>query len=149
MKFMVNLTNIGTKARLAGAIVVILFGACNVSNKPRTIGTSSVATLDTLLLDSDGNRYPTKVLLDGNLWMAANLKLARPGSYCYGDKQENCERFGRLYTWESAKQGCTELGQGWRLPTEMNGNDWPLHMALLRVIRSKRGKKLTISYSIQ
>lgn len=71
---------------------------------------------DSLLVDNDGNKYPVRILLDGNQWMTVNLKLSIPGSYCYGDKEENCEKYGRLYLWESAKKGCTLLGQGWRLP---------------------------------
>jgi uncharacterized protein (TIGR02145 family) len=38
-------------------------------------------------------------------------------SYCYDDIELNCRRYGRLYTWESAQQGCQLLGNGWRLPT--------------------------------
>src|SRR5262249_32337171 len=30
----------------------------------------------------------------------------------------NCRRYGRLYTWASASQGCQSLAVGWRLPTE-------------------------------
>lgn len=26
--------------------------------------------------------------------------------------------YGRLYTWEAAKQACSKLGNGWRLPTD-------------------------------
>ena len=72
---------------------------------------------DSLLTDSDGNKYPIKVLLDGNLWMTANLNLNIPNSYCYENGKKNCEQYGRLYTLESAKQGCKLLGEGWRLPT--------------------------------
>lgn len=69
-----------------------------------------------MLVDKDGNRYPIRILRDNNLWMTANLKLSMPGSYCYENKKENCERYGRLYSWESAKEGCNLLGEGWRLP---------------------------------
>jgi uncharacterized protein (TIGR02145 family) len=72
---------------------------------------------DSTLVDKDGNRYPIKVLLDGKLWMIANLNAKIPNSYCYNDAKENCNRYGRLYTWESAEQGCKSLGEGWRLPT--------------------------------
>ena len=39
-------------------------------------------------------------------------------SYCYEDAEQNCRRYGRLYTWESARRGCQSLGDGWRLPTD-------------------------------
>ncbi|MFT3823320.1 MAG: FISUMP domain-containing protein [Chitinophagaceae bacterium] len=72
---------------------------------------------DTLITDSDGNSYPVKVLLDGNQWMTANLKLATRNSYCYDNLQQNCNQYGRLYTWQAARQGCSLLGTGWRLPS--------------------------------
>jgi uncharacterized protein (TIGR02145 family) len=37
--------------------------------------------------------------------------------YCYEDAEPNCLRYGRLYTWETARQVCPSLGDGWRLPT--------------------------------
>ena len=39
-------------------------------------------------------------------------------SYCYEDTELNCRRYGRLYTWESARRVCQSLGDGWRLPTD-------------------------------
>jgi uncharacterized protein (TIGR02145 family) len=47
----------------------------------------------------------------------SNLNLKIANSYCYDDDNKKCEQFGRLYVWESAKQGCESLGNGWRLPT--------------------------------
>jgi len=73
---------------------------------------------DSLLVDRDGNRYSIKKMSDNNLWMTVNLKLNIPDSYCYGNVKENCEQYGRLYTWESAQKGCSLLGEGWRLPTD-------------------------------
>lgn len=69
------------------------------------------------LLDKEGNKYPVKRLLDGNLWMTANLNVNIENTYCYENLKENCERYRRLYIWESANQGCQALGDGWRLPT--------------------------------
>jgi len=72
---------------------------------------------DSIMLDKDGNKYPLKMLKDGKQWMTANLNLNIGSSYCYDDDMKKCEQFGRLYVWESAKQGCLSLGNGWRLPT--------------------------------
>ncbi|MDX2154445.1 MAG: FISUMP domain-containing protein [Bryobacteraceae bacterium] len=60
-----------------------------------------------------------KRLGDGKLvWMTENLKAPGAGSYCYGDVVANCERYGRLYTWEAAGRACRARGDGWRLPTD-------------------------------
>jgi len=55
---------------------------------------------------------------DGKEWTIANLNVGVAGSYCYGDAEANCRRYGRLYTWGAAQQGCRSLGDGWRLPTD-------------------------------
>lgn len=34
--------------------------------------------------------------------MKNNLDVKVPGSFCYEDKEENCEKYGRLYTWTAA-----------------------------------------------
>lgn len=54
---------------------------------------------------------------DGREWTTGNLTVSTDRSYCYEDAEVNCRRYGRLYTWESARQGCRLLGAGWRLPT--------------------------------
>jgi len=60
----------------------------------------------------------SKRMADGKEWTTANLNVHTPSSYCYGDAESNCRRYGRLYTWESAQRGCQSLGDGWRLPTD-------------------------------
>jgi uncharacterized protein (TIGR02145 family) len=56
-------------------------------------------------------------MADGKEWTTNNLDLDIASSYCQGDSQLNCRRYGRLYTWEAAVQACQSLGDGWRLPT--------------------------------
>lgn len=51
-------------------------------------------------------------------WSAQNLNADIPGSYCYDSQQANCDRYGRLYTWELAISACASLGDGWRLPSQ-------------------------------
>lgn len=65
-----------------------------------------------------GGISPSIRMPDGVRWMTENLSIDAADSYCYGDDQQNCARYGRLYTWESAQRGCRLLGDGWRLPTE-------------------------------
>ncbi len=60
----------------------------------------------------------SKRMPDGKQWTMENLNVKAAASYCYEDAEQNCQRYGRLYTWESAQKGCQSLGPGWRLPTE-------------------------------
>jgi uncharacterized protein (TIGR02145 family) len=74
-------------------------------------------------------------------WMAENLNYKTENSWCYDDKDENCAKYGRLYTWASAV-GKTEtecgygqkcnLGtgdirgvcpEGWHLPSQEEWED--------------------------
>src|SRR5262245_24585722 len=65
-----------------------------------------------------GTIASSKRMADGKEWMTENLNVDTDRSYCYGDAERNCGRYGRLYTWESAQRGCQSLGDGWRLPTD-------------------------------
>lgn len=66
-------------------------------------------------------------MADGKLWTAKNLNAATAGSYCYEDSEANCIRYGRLYTWESARRVCQSLGEGWRLPSDAEWRQMAKH----------------------
>ena len=51
-------------------------------------------------------------------WMAENLNCEVSGSKCFGNDPVNCDTYGRLYNWETAKAVCP---QGWHLPSDA---DW-------------------------
>ena len=106
------------------AIVILSIAVVGCSTRRLTHANSDAALhADSVLVGSDGNKYPTKLLPDGKLWMTTDLKLNVPNSYCYENLKQNCEVYGRLYTWESAQQGCKLLGEGWRLPTSEEGRE--------------------------
>ncbi len=57
-------------------------------------------------------------MADGKEWMARNVDVVLPGSYCYGNDPANCRKYGRLYVWAEAGRACAAAGGGWRLPTD-------------------------------
>lgn len=65
-----------------------------------------------------GTRHSSRRMADGKQWTTQNLNVTTAQSYCYDDAEPNCDRYGRLYTWESARSGCRSVGDGWRLPTD-------------------------------
>ncbi|WP_290731199.1 fibrobacter succinogenes major paralogous domain-containing protein [Fibrobacter sp. UBA3629] len=83
----------------------------------------------------DGQSYDV-VKIGGLTWFAENLNFATEGSVCPEGDSRNCDKYGRLYTWDDARAACPE---GWSLPdsadfasliTEAGGADFASGMAV-------------------
>jgi uncharacterized protein (TIGR02145 family) len=68
--------------------------------------------------DKDGYTYEIKSMPGKLTWITSNLKVNIPDSYVYYNADSNINTYGRLYSWAAAQEGCKQLGNGWRLPTE-------------------------------
>ena len=89
-------------------LIIAAYSAVGALGAPST----SPAAASQKASDHSSKRMP-----DGKQWMTENLKAAVDPFFCYDGSDENCRRYGRLYTWESAQRACHALGDGWRLPT--------------------------------
>lgn len=68
----------------------------------------------------DGKNYRI-IEIEGRRWFAQNLNFDVEGeSFCYEDNDSYCERGGRLYTLEGARQACPK---GWHLPRDREWQD--------------------------
>ena len=89
---------------------------------------------------TSGTTYSSKRMMDGKQWMTKNLDVTTKPSYCYDDSEPNCGRYGRLYTWESARRVCQSLGDGWRLPTDAEWRQMAKHYGGVSEDSDDRGK---------
>lgn len=118
------------------------------SSSVKPVSSSSVIThVFGVLEDKRNNKKYRTIEIEGITWMADNLDIeykdstGEVKSFCYGDDEKNCEKYGRLYTWAAAMDsaglytddgwGCGYKGScadfpvvqgicpdGWHLPTE-------------------------------
>jgi len=66
----------------------------------------------------DGKLY-NEITIRHQTWITQNLNYdIKKESFCYGNVYSNCSKYGRLYSWQSAKVACPE---GWHLP---NQSEW-------------------------
>jgi len=89
--------------------------------------------------DSRNNKTYKTVVVEGKRWMAENLNYQTSNSWCYDQKNSECDKYGRLYTWEAAKIACPT---GWHLSSSQ---EWS-NLRTAAGGSSSAGKKLKSTY---
>jgi uncharacterized protein (TIGR02145 family) len=96
----------------AAVAVAIGLAGCGKTSTPNMM--AEIDTVTGILTDKrDGAKYRTTVI-DGKRWMAQNLNYqTKRGSWCYNDNADNCDKYGKLYDWKTARTVCPT---GYHLP---------------------------------
>lgn len=84
----------------------IIIALSSESTEPPTVNGN------TLVDNRDHQTYQLKSV-GGKLWMAQDLNYEKSGSMCFNNENSNCNKYGRLYTFNAAQTACPA---GWRLP---------------------------------
>jgi len=119
-----------------------------------TTGENGTVVKGTFTDSRDGKKYKTVEMPDGKIWLGENLnyKPTTGGSWCYDNKESNCDIYGRLYDWATAMNissfyntetwdGSDENHQGvcpngWHLPSK---GEWE---KLITAVGENAGTKL-------
>ncbi|MCB0642493.1 MAG: hypothetical protein KDC44_12675 [Phaeodactylibacter sp.] len=102
---------------LAAFSLLVLF-ACQSSPDSTQQTAASTPQLPVVQSLQVGGQQLETFDLNGTTWLAENLVLETPDSWCFGNEAANCAQDGRLYRHQAALQACQQLGEGWVLPSE-------------------------------
>lgn len=105
------------KLLIAVASIALLTAGCKEDSSNAGSPKAGAPKVPMTVQDKDGNVYRA-IKVGDQFWMDQNLKVETKDSWCYDEDPANCEKYGRLYTWNAAMGACPE---GWALP---NNEDW-------------------------
>jgi uncharacterized protein (TIGR02145 family) len=99
---------------LMWVLAACLLGCGGMDKDAKDKADSAADTVAPFTDTRDGKVYKI-VKIGSQIWFAENLNYAAEGSVCYGNKVENCNKYGRLYNWETALNACPA---GTHLPSD-------------------------------
>jgi len=118
---------------VAFVAVLLPMMPCDAANNPSAL--DAKIKKGSFTDSRDGKSYKT-VKLGNQTWMAENLDYNANGSKCYKNQESNCQKYGRLYNWGTAKSACPS---GWHLPSK---DEWQALVNLAEISGDGAGNVL-------
>ena len=106
----------------------------DIGGSNHTIIKASEVTKDSIKDERDGRTYRTSKVGE-QTWIAGNLKYEMEGTLCYENKSENCEKYGRLYSFDAATKACPS---DWHLASS---NEWKTMLMTLNIPFKRTGTR--------
>ncbi len=134
-------------AQAAAAPAHAAVPARNNPNTSRTVNTSTTAVSSssgaatitgTMMADNRNGEQYEIIEIGDQVWMKENLNYETENAVCYDNKEENCELYGRLYTWDDAVKACPG---GWHLPTDLEWQQLEIQLGMPAHMASKSGRR--------
>ena len=72
------------------------------------------------MIDGRDQQKYKMVKIGNQIWLAENFRFKSTDSYVYGNNEDMAEKYGRLYTWDSAR---IVAPPGWHLATRRDFNE--------------------------
>ncbi len=69
---------------------------------PKSSSSEDLVVSNGSMVDTRDGRIYNVVTIGKQTWMAKNLSYETENSFCFKDSDENCAKYGRLYTWAAA-----------------------------------------------
>jgi uncharacterized protein (TIGR02145 family) len=119
-KKMIQAATSGNSEQFTDALTNMVNNAVNTAPSNQSPGGGGGS--NTFTDSRDGKTYKIVVIggRNGQIWMAENLNYQKGKSWCYENNSSNCDKYGRLYDWNTAKAACPS---GWHLPSRQEWKD--------------------------
>jgi uncharacterized protein (TIGR02145 family) len=116
VEFIFSLSKESIAEKVIASIIISILGFILVKKFGKELRNLFLSKIG-YLIDNDGQAYKT-VKIGSQTWMARNFNYNAADSKCYNNDNDMGEKYGRLYTLDTAKTICPK---GWRVPTY---EDW-------------------------